>query len=279
MKKEMDVRGGSSSQAPPHSSFRWPSLKNDLVYLRFHKRENPLRYARDPAIPRPASCRVSQPSVQIEDIATSAARWNTTSRSAQASRRAPRIISPRSASRHPGRYGELWRGASGRFALQRSGMGQKPASEVQHYRRHSGGNELVARLSCASEKDSPSANAAGEFFFMKTFKASRLKPIMLVALSFVLLGCPDADIPIEGPTGSSPPPAPPAQIQNPSVDVAAIEENLKGLRRGMRNQEQRIEEAREHSGGHGRGRARAQGFRKISRGSRKNNRETARENR
>ena len=80
---------------------------------------------------------------------------------------------------------------------------------------------------------------------MKTFKASRLKPIMLVALSFVLLGCPDADIPIEGPTGSSPPPAPPAQIQNPSVDVAAIEENLKGLRRGMRNQEQRIEEARE----------------------------------
>ena len=83
-------------------------------------------------------------------------------------------------------------------------------------------------------------------FNMNTFKASRLRPFSLAALSFVLLGCPDANTPVGGP-GAPPPPAPPARVgaQNPSVDVAAIEENLKGLRRGMQNQEQRIEEARE----------------------------------
>ena len=81
---------------------------------------------------------------------------------------------------------------------------------------------------------------------MKTFKASRLKFFPLVALSFVLLGCPEVDSPVGGP-GSPPRPAPPAQVaaQQLSVDVAAIEENLQGLRRGMRNQEQRIEETRE----------------------------------
>ena len=42
-------------------------------------------------------------------------------------------------------------------------------------------------------------------------------------------------------TGSSP------QViaQNPSVDVVAIKKNLEGIRRGIRNQEQRSEEARE----------------------------------
>jgi len=50
-----------------------------------------------------------------------------------------------------------------------------------------------------------------------------------------------------GGPGAPPLLAPPAQVavQQPSVDVAAIEENLQGLRHGMRNQEQRIEEARE----------------------------------
>ena len=81
---------------------------------------------------------------------------------------------------------------------------------------------------------------------MKTFQTSRLRSFSLVALSLVLLGCPEADSPVGGP-GSPPRPAPPAQVAPPlpSVDVAAIEENLQGLRSGMRNQEQRIEEARE----------------------------------
>lgn len=81
---------------------------------------------------------------------------------------------------------------------------------------------------------------------MKTFKASRLQAFSLAALSLVLLGCPEADSPVGGP-GSPPRPAPPAQVaaQQPSVDVAALEENMQGLRRGMRNQEQRIEETRE----------------------------------
>ena len=81
---------------------------------------------------------------------------------------------------------------------------------------------------------------------MKTFQTSRLRSFSLVALSFVLLGCPEANSPVGGP-GSPPRPAPPAPVASPqpSVDVAAIEENLQGLRRGMRNQEQRIEEARE----------------------------------
>lgn len=81
---------------------------------------------------------------------------------------------------------------------------------------------------------------------MKTFHTSRLRSFSLVALSFVLLGCPEADSPVGGP-GTPPRPAPPAQVAppQPSVDVAAIEENLQGLRSGMRNQEQRIEEARE----------------------------------
>lgn len=81
---------------------------------------------------------------------------------------------------------------------------------------------------------------------MKTFMASRLRPLSLAALSFVLLGCPEANSPVGDP-GSSPLPAPPARVgaQNPSVDVAAIEKNLQGLRHGMQNQEQRIEEARE----------------------------------
>ena len=50
-----------------------------------------------------------------------------------------------------------------------------------------------------------------------------------------------------GGPGSPPRPAPPAQVAppQPSVDVAAIEENLQGLRSGLRNQEQRIEETRE----------------------------------
>ena len=80
---------------------------------------------------------------------------------------------------------------------------------------------------------------------MKTFQTSRLRSFSLVALSFVLLGCPEANSPVGGP-GSPPRPAPPAQVpsQQPSVDVSAIEENLQGLRRGLRNQEQRIEEAR-----------------------------------
>ncbi len=84
---------------------------------------------------------------------------------------------------------------------------------------------------------------------MKTFRISRLKAFSLVVLSFVLLGCPEADSPVGGPSKVIPatPPAPPAQVaaQNQSVDVAAIEKNLRGLRHGMRNQEQRIEEARE----------------------------------
>ena len=81
---------------------------------------------------------------------------------------------------------------------------------------------------------------------MKTFQTSSLRSFSLVALSFVLLGCPEANAPVGGP-GSPPRPAPPAQVAppQPSVDVAAIEENLQGLRRGIRNQEQRIEEARE----------------------------------
>ena len=80
---------------------------------------------------------------------------------------------------------------------------------------------------------------------MKTFQTSRLRSFSLVALSFVLLGCPEANSPVGGP-GSPPRPVPPAQVpsQQPSVDVSAIEENLQGLRRGLRNQEQRIEEAR-----------------------------------
>ena len=89
---------------------------------------------------------------------------------------------------------------------------------------------------------------------MNTFKASRLRSFSLVALSFALLGCPEVDSPVGGPgggvapgTGSPPRPAPPSRIvaQRPPVDVSAIEKNLQGLRRGMRNQEQRIEEARE----------------------------------
>lgn len=80
---------------------------------------------------------------------------------------------------------------------------------------------------------------------MKTFQTSRLRSFSLVALSFVLLGCPEANSPVGGP-GSPPRPVPPAQVAppQPSVDVSAIEENLQGLRRGLRNQEQRIEEAR-----------------------------------
>ena len=87
---------------------------------------------------------------------------------------------------------------------------------------------------------------------MKTFKASSLQAFSLIALSLVLLGCPEANSPGGGPgivPGTSSPsrPAPPAQVaaRNPSVDVSAIEKNLQGFRRGMRNQEQRIEEARE----------------------------------
>ncbi|MCY3822633.1 MAG: tol-pal system protein YbgF [Nitrospinae bacterium] len=89
---------------------------------------------------------------------------------------------------------------------------------------------------------------------MKTFKASRLQAFALAALSLVLLGCPEANSPAGDPGGavisgtSSPPrPAPSVQAaaQNLSDDVAAIEQNLQGLRRGMRNQEQRIEEARQ----------------------------------
>ncbi len=87
---------------------------------------------------------------------------------------------------------------------------------------------------------------------MKTFKASSLQAFSLIALSLVLLGCPEANTPGGGPgivPGTSTPsrPAPPAQVaaRNPSVDVSAIEKNLQGFRRGMRNQEQRIEEARE----------------------------------
>ncbi len=80
---------------------------------------------------------------------------------------------------------------------------------------------------------------------MKTFQASGLRPFSLVVFSFFLIGCPDTNSPA-GDSGT-PPPAPAAQVgtQNPSIDVAAIEANLKGLRRGMQNQEQRIEEARE----------------------------------
>ena len=87
---------------------------------------------------------------------------------------------------------------------------------------------------------------------MKTFKASSLQAFSLIALSLVLLGCPEANTRGGGPgivpgTGSPSRPAPSAQVaaRNPSVDVSAIEKNLQGFRRGMRNQEQRIEEARE----------------------------------
>ncbi len=87
---------------------------------------------------------------------------------------------------------------------------------------------------------------------MKTFKASRFQTFSLVALSLVLLGCPEANPPGGGPgivpgTGSPPRPAPPAQVavRNPSVDVSAIAKNLQGFRRGMQNQEKRIEETRE----------------------------------
>ena len=81
---------------------------------------------------------------------------------------------------------------------------------------------------------------------MIIFKTLRLQAFLLAALPLVLLGCPDANSPVGGP-GAPPPPAPPAQVaaQQPPVDVVAIEENLQGLRHGMRNQEQRIEEARE----------------------------------
>ena len=81
---------------------------------------------------------------------------------------------------------------------------------------------------------------------MDTFTASCFRTFPLMALSLVLLGCPDANSPVGGP-GSPPLPAPPAQVaaQQLSVDVSAIEQNLQGLRRGMRNQEQRIEETRE----------------------------------
>lgn len=89
---------------------------------------------------------------------------------------------------------------------------------------------------------------------MRIFKTSRLRIIPLAALSLVLLGCPEANSPVGGSggavvsgTNSPPRPAPPAQVavQNPPIDVSAIEKNLQGLRRGMRNQEQRIEETRE----------------------------------
>lgn len=89
---------------------------------------------------------------------------------------------------------------------------------------------------------------------METFKASRLQAFSLIALSLVLLGCPETNSPVGGPgagivpgTSSPPRPAPPAQVvaQNPQIDVSAIEKNLQGFRRGMRNQEQRLEEARE----------------------------------
>lgn len=89
---------------------------------------------------------------------------------------------------------------------------------------------------------------------MRIFKTSRLQIIPLAALSLVLLGCPEANSPVGDPggavvSGTSSPPrrAPPVQVavQNPPVDVSAIEKNLQGLRRGMRNQEQRIEETRE----------------------------------
>ena len=89
---------------------------------------------------------------------------------------------------------------------------------------------------------------------MKIFKTSRLQIIPLAALSLVLLGCPEANSPVGDPggavisgTGSPPRPASPVQVapQDPSIDVSAIEKNLQGLRRGMRNQEQRIEETRE----------------------------------
>ena len=81
---------------------------------------------------------------------------------------------------------------------------------------------------------------------MKTFTVSRLRAFSSVALSLVLLGCPKSNSPVGG-SGSSPPPVLPASVEakNPSVDVAAIEKNLQGLRRGMRNQEHRIEEVRE----------------------------------
>lgn len=81
---------------------------------------------------------------------------------------------------------------------------------------------------------------------MTIFKTPGLQAFLLAALPLVLLGCPEANAPAGGP-GAPPPPAPPARVaaQQPSVDVAAVEENLQGLRRGMRNQEQRIEEARE----------------------------------
>ena len=84
---------------------------------------------------------------------------------------------------------------------------------------------------------------------MKTFMTSRFQTIPLAVLSLVLLGCPEANSPVGGPSKVIPetPPATPAQAisQNQSVDVAAIEKNLQGLRHGMRNQEQRIEETRE----------------------------------
>ena len=64
---------------------------------------------------------------------------------------------------------------------------------------------------------------------MKTFTASGLGRLALAALACASPGCAGVD---------SPPPRPP-------VDLSAIKESLEGLRRGMRDQERRIEGARE----------------------------------
>lgn len=61
--------------------------------------------------------------------------------------------------------------------------------------------------------------------------ASRLGRLALAALAFASPGCTGVD---------SPPPRPP-------VDLSAIKESLEGLRRGMRDQERRIEGAREEA--------------------------------
>lgn len=82
---------------------------------------------------------------------------------------------------------------------------------------------------------------------MKTFKASMPRMFPLVALSLVLLGCPETNSPAGGPVGVTPLTGSPPQVaaRNPSVDVVAIGKNLEGIKHGIRKQDLRIEEVLE----------------------------------
>ncbi len=73
---------------------------------------------------------------------------------------------------------------------------------------------------------------------MKILAAFRLRALWWVAAAFVLFGCAEGGGVVSGPAAT-----PPAARVPPPVDVSAIEKNLQGLRQGMRNQEQRLEEA------------------------------------